>query len=93
MTQLTQEQALERAQKLVKLAAHSQTPAHEASVAAIKACKIIRKYKLLDNPLTPIVNHPAVQAAKTIFETVNDPAVRAAGQMISEAVKKARARR
>ncbi len=77
MTRLSQDQALERAKRLVQLAAHSQTPEKEAARAGITACKYIRKYKLLENPPHPL---------KTAVDIINDPDVRAAAGAVTGAV-------
>jgi len=91
MTALTREQATAKVRKLVKLAAHSKTPPNEATTAALRACKLIKRYDLLDSPIDALAGSPVVQAAKTIYDTVNNPSVKAAGSVISDLIKKARA--
>jgi len=93
MTQLSREQATAKVRKLVKLAAHSKTPPNEASTAAIRACKLIKRYDLLDSPLDALAASPVAQAAKTIYDTVNNPSVKAAGSVISDLFKKVQAER
>ncbi len=93
MSRLTRKQALERARDLVRLGADQRTPEDEARNAAVKACKYIRKYKLLDDPLADIASHPGVKAAKTVYDAINDPGVRAAGKVVADLFKQARERR
>lgn len=85
--------AREKARRLVTLATDKRTPSNERRVAAMSACKLIRKYKLLESPIDDIASHPLAQAGKTIFDAFNDPNVKAAGSVISDLYKRARAAR
>lgn len=77
----------EKAKRLIALALNDGTTAAERNSAAMRAVKIIRKYKLLDvTPLDGILENEAVQAAKTVVDKLTDPelvgGLKAVGKMI-----------
>jgi len=59
---------------LITLALDEGATAEERSSAAIRAIKIIQKYKLLDlTPIDGVLDHPTVRAAKTVADKLSDP--------------------
>lgn len=65
-----------KAQKLIAQALDDSVEEEEAASFAMKAVKIISKYKLLEGPLDGVLEgHPTVDAAKTIIGAITDPSV------------------
>ena len=63
----------EKAKDLIALALDDGATTEECSTAAIRAIKIIQKYKLLDlTKIDGVLDHPAVRAAKGIADTLAD---------------------
>lgn len=59
---------------LITLALADGTPEEESGAAAMRAIKIIRKYKLLDTPpLDGILENDTVRAVKTVADKLADP--------------------
>lgn len=64
----------EKAKALIKQALDDGVGADEQHAFAVRAIKIIRKYKLLDTtPLDGILEHETVRAVKTVADRVTDP--------------------
>lgn len=58
---------------LITLALDEGATAEERNSTAVRAIKIIRKYKLLDlTPVDGVLDHPAVRAAKTVADKLAD---------------------
>ena len=63
-----------KARSLITLALDDGATAEERSSAAIRAIKIIQKYKLLDaTPLDGILENETVRAVKTVADKLADP--------------------
>jgi len=68
------EEKRELAKNLIVLALDEGATDGERSSTALRAIKIIRKYKLLDlTPIDGVLDHPAVRAAKTVADKLADP--------------------
>jgi hypothetical protein len=68
------EERRELAKNLIKLALDEGATSEERNSTAVRAIKIIRKYKLLDlAPIDGVLDHPAVRAAKTVADKLSDP--------------------
>jgi len=67
------EEKRELAKNLIVLALDEGATTEERNSTAVRAIKIIRKYKLLDlTPIDGVLDHPAVRAAKGIADTLAD---------------------
>jgi len=63
-----------KAKSLIELATNDGATAEERSAAAVRAIKIIQKYKLLDaTPLDGILENETVRAVKTVADKLADP--------------------
>jgi hypothetical protein len=63
-----------KAKSLIELATDDGTTVEERSAAAVRAIKIIQKYKLLDaTPLDGILENETVRAVKTVADKLADP--------------------
>ena len=63
-----------KARKLIEQALDDGVGDDESSAFAVRAIKLIRKYKLLDaTPLDGILEHPTVHAVKTVADKLADP--------------------
>jgi hypothetical protein len=83
---------LEKALDLIELASDESTSQQERTSAAVKAVRIIRKYKLLSGPLASFANNEFVQAAKTLFGAVTDPKVVQSAKKVRDGVSRIRRR-
>lgn len=64
----------DKAKKLIELALDEGGAPEERSSSAIKAIRIIRKYKLLDaTPLDGILENDTVRAVKAVADKLADP--------------------
>jgi hypothetical protein len=63
-----------KAKSLIALSLNDAATTEERSTAAIRAIKIIQKYKLLDpSPLDGILENETVRAVKTVADKLADP--------------------
>lgn len=80
----------EKAKGLVELACDEDNSKEERMSAAIKAVAIIKKYKLLDNPLDSafdsLKEDPTFKASKKVVETLTDPDLVSSVQTIGQAL-------
>ncbi len=88
----------EKAKLLIKQALDDGVGADEQHAFAVRAIKIIRKYKLLDvTPLDGILEHETVRAVKTVADKVTDPdflsGLKTVGRAFQAATSQARRRR
>ena len=68
------EEKRELARNLITLALDEGATEEERSSTAVRAIKIIRKYRLLDlTPIDGVLDHPTVRAAKTVADKLADP--------------------
>jgi len=87
MTSQEKEAKRDKTRKLIELALDKQTTSEERRSAAMRAAKLIHKYKLLDpTPLDGILENDTVKAAKIVVDKLTDPelvgGLKAVGQMI-----------
>lgn len=88
--------ASQKARDLVELAVNEETPDKERLVAAMAACKLIKKYGLLDSPIDGLlggVDNESIQAASTILNIFTDPALTSSIKKIASQFKKKRGRK
>lgn len=79
---------------LIELAVDSTNDNDKERIAsAMKACRMIRKYDLLESPLDAFANNEIVQAGRKIFDVFNDPAVKKVRTRVAQEVARARRRR
>lgn len=86
-----------KAKKLIDLALDDPR-SEEGQSAAMRACKIIEKYNLLDPPpLDGILENDTVRAVKAVADTVTDPSfvgnLKELGRTLGGVAAAARARR
>jgi len=98
VTAAEKEAKREKARKLIKLASRaSGTSLEERRSAAMRAVKIISKYKLLEpTPLDGILENDTFRAAKKVADKLTDPelvgGLKAMGQMFKQVVDEGRRR-
>lgn len=89
----------DKAKKLIELALNEGAEPGERSSSAVRAIKIIRKYKLLDpTPLDGVLENDTVRAVKTVADKLADPELMGGlkelfGQAVSMAAAAKRRRR